>query len=79
MHNAFHLLVFPNSMFTPLFVFFKCQGYVFSGEIALKNNHYYYHSLLDLNHSVISSISKLVAFIMVFVLEFSFRMSVSSA
>ena len=44
MHNAFGLLVFPNSMFAPLFYFlFYRNGYVLSGEIALKNNHYYYY------------------------------------
>ena len=50
MHCAFNLLVFPNSMFTPLllylFVFIYWKGYVLSGEIALKNNHYYYLLLL---------------------------------
>ena len=38
MRSAFNLLVFPNSMFTP----FLYEGAVCSGEIALKNNHYYY-------------------------------------
>ena len=42
MHSAFNLLVFPNSMFT---LFFKLKGYVLSGEIALKNNHYYYKKI----------------------------------
>ena len=42
MHIAFNLLVIPNSMFTPL-LFFNWKGYVLSGEIALKYNHYYYH------------------------------------
>ena len=44
MHSAFNLFVFPNSMFTPLllFCFFIWKGYELSGEIALKNNHYYY-------------------------------------
>ena len=37
MHSAFNLLVFPNSMSTPL-LFFLSKGYVLSGEIALKNN-----------------------------------------
>ena len=40
MHSAFNLLVFPNSMFTPFFIW---KGYVLSGEIALENNHYYYY------------------------------------
>ena len=31
-------------MFTP---FFKGKGYVQSGEIALKNNHYHYHSYYE--------------------------------
>ena len=39
MRCAFNLLVFPNSMFTPLFM---RTGYVLSGEIAFKSNHYYY-------------------------------------
>ena len=43
MHSAFNQLVFPNSMFTPLFFIFYLKGYVLSGEIALKNNHYYYY------------------------------------
>ena len=42
MHIASNLLVFPNSMFTPL-LFFHWKCYVLSGEIALKNNHYYYY------------------------------------
>ena len=40
MRSAFILLVFPNSMFTPILV---RKGYVLSGEIALINNHYYYY------------------------------------
>ena len=46
MHSAFNLLVFPNSMFTPLLLlcfFYVSKGYELSGEIALKNNHYYYY------------------------------------
>ena len=40
----FNLFVFPNSMFTPLLLFFfNWKGYDLSGEIALKNNHYYYY------------------------------------
>ena len=39
------LLVFPNSMFTPFFI---SKGLVISGEIALRNNHYYYFISLDL-------------------------------
>ena len=50
MHSAFNLFVFPNSMFTSLslfflffiFFYFLLKGYELSGEIALKNNHYYY-------------------------------------
>ena len=42
MHCAFNLLVFPNSMFT-LSLLFYLKGYVLSGEIALKNYHYYYY------------------------------------
>ena len=42
MHSAFNLLVFPNSTFTPL-LFFLMKGLcALSGEIALKNNYYYY-------------------------------------
>ena len=46
MHSAFNLFVFPNSMFTPLlllFCFFTWKGNELSGEIALKNKHYYYY------------------------------------
>ena len=47
MHCFFNLFVFPNSMFTPLLLFFLniflWKGYELSGEIALKNNHYYYY------------------------------------
>ena len=45
MHSAFNLFVFPNSMFTSLFFFFLWKGYELSGEIALKNNHYYYYCI----------------------------------
>ena len=31
-----------NASFFFLFKYFLCQGYGLSGEIALKNNHYYY-------------------------------------
>ena len=31
-----------NASFFFLFKYFLCQGYELSGEIALKNNHYYY-------------------------------------
>ena len=41
-HSAFNLLVFPNYLFT-LFFALLMKGYVLSGEIALKNNHYYYY------------------------------------
>ena len=47
MRSAFNLLVFPNSMFTPIFIW---KGYVLSGEIVLKNNHYnnyYYYVLIN--------------------------------
>ena len=40
MRSAFNLLVLPNSMSTPFYVW---KGYVLSAEIALKNNHYYYY------------------------------------
>ena len=46
MHSAFNLFVFPNSMFTLLLLFvlfFIWKGYELSGEIALKNKHYYYY------------------------------------
>ena len=42
---AFNLLVFPNSMLTP--IFFITKGYVLSGEIALRNNHYYYITIIS--------------------------------
>ena len=32
-----------NASFFFLFKYFLCQGYELSGEIALKNNHYYYY------------------------------------
>ena len=40
MRSAFNLLVLPNSMSTPYYIW---KGYVLSAEIALKNNHYYYY------------------------------------
>ena len=56
MHSAFNLFVFPNYMFTSLLLCFLCllkfffyidifyeKGYELSGEIALKNKHYYYY------------------------------------
>ena len=46
MHTAFNLLLFPESMFSPL-LFFVWKGYVLSGEIALKNNHYYYYYMTE--------------------------------
>ena len=54
MHSAFNLFIFPNYMFTSLllfffflyfFIYFLWKGYELSGEIALKNNHYYYYCL----------------------------------
>ena len=53
LHHAqcFNLFVFPNYMLTSLLLFFFYEGffiffmkgrYELSGEIALKNNHYYY-------------------------------------
>ena len=41
MRSAFNLLVFPNSMFMQFFLIWK--GYVLSGEIAIKNDHYFYY------------------------------------
>ena len=55
MHSAFNLLVFPNSMFTPLLLFLFCfywKGYVLSGKIALKNNHYYYMYIYFFVHAL---------------------------
>ena len=40
MHSGFNLLVFPNSMLTPFFIYERAM--VLSGEITLKNNLYYY-------------------------------------
>ena len=34
-----------NASFFFLFKYFLCQGYELSGEIALKNNHYYYYDV----------------------------------
>ena len=39
-----------NASFFFLFKYFLCQGYELSGEIALKNNHYYY-IIFDVCHS----------------------------
>ena len=36
-----------NASFFFLFKYFLCQGYELSGEIALKNNHYYYYIRCD--------------------------------
>ena len=52
MHSAFNLLVFPNSMFTLLLLFYW-KGYVLSGEIAHRNNHYYYYYVHELAMSLI--------------------------
>ena len=44
MYSAFNLLVFPNSMFTPLLLLFEramCYG-----KTALNNNNYYYYCTL---------------------------------
>ena len=35
-----------NASFFFLFKYFLCQGYELSGEIALKNNHYYYFIII---------------------------------
>ena len=35
-----------NASFFFLLKYFLCQGYELSGEIALKNNHYYYYHTL---------------------------------
>ena len=35
-----------NASFFFFFKYFLCQGYELSGEIALKNNHYYYYCRL---------------------------------
>ena len=45
MHSAFNLLVFPNFIFPSLLLLLFLsywKGYVLSGEVALKNTHYYY-------------------------------------
>ena len=51
MHSSFNLLFFPNSMFTQL-QFFYMKGYVLSGEIALKNNHYYFYCLEEFHLTI---------------------------
>ena len=38
---------FNNASFFFLFKYILCQGYELSGEIALKNNHYYYYYVLS--------------------------------
>ena len=45
MHSAFNLPPPSNSMFMPFFYIFFIKGYVLSGEITLKNNHYYYDNI----------------------------------
>ena len=40
-----------NASFFFLFKYFLCQGYELSGEIALKNNHYYYY-LTDIGRRI---------------------------
>ena len=62
MRSAFDLLVFPNSIFTQIFIL---KGYVLFGEIAPKNNHYYYYcrtyiSKFVLGNGFFKSIFKLV-------------------
>ena len=49
MHSAFNLLVFHNSMFTSLLLFFYLwwKDYVLAGEIALRNTHYYYYYYIE--------------------------------
>ena len=56
MHSAFNLLVFPNSMFTPLLLFFIWKGYELSREIALKNNHYYYYYICTVVKDTVKSL-----------------------
>ena len=38
-----------NASFFFLLKYFLCQGYELSGEIALKNNHYYYQNVFSLS------------------------------
>ena len=42
-----------NASFFFLFKYFLCQGYELSGEIALKNNHYYYYITIFTKFGVI--------------------------
>ena len=62
MRSAFNLFVFPISMFTPFFIW---KGYVFSWEIALKNNHYYcyyYYYVYWLNAKYLNTSFLLIIF-----------------
>ena len=64
MHCVFNLLVFHNSMFTPLlllfFLSFLLKGLcALRGEIALKNNHYYYYYLAVLTNNM-TNMKKLI-------------------
>ena len=47
-----------NASFFFLFKYFLCQGYELSGEIALKNNHYYYYSVVDCEWTVLVIMSR---------------------
>ena len=51
-----------NASFFILFKYFLCQGYELSGEIALKNNHYYYykHVITKINYDIFYNIIKLL-------------------
>ena len=40
MRSAFYLLAFPNSIFAPFCIW---KFHVLSGEMEIKNNHYYYY------------------------------------
>ena len=49
-----------NASFFLSFIIFLCQGYELSGEIALKNNHYYYYLLSPCSQNVKSIAYKML-------------------
>ena len=53
---AVHLMFFFLKILCPHHLFI-CKGYVPSGEIALKNNHYYYYKMKFTNYTRIPMIS----------------------
>ena len=68
MRSAFNLLVFPNSMSTPFFIW---KGHVLSGEIALKNNDYYYYSTINILSFFFKSNSYIHYFVLTYISDVS--------